>query len=1044
MERFKKILKFIGKATLILFILSIILAYPGYKLAEYSFTKYFRDGGERIYELNKNNQLPLSGAASQILKADLDAQKLGKSILNDQNIKKDTITKVEGILVQNYPSLELVKFLNEKDQYSNTIKITDRKGREIAQIKTDHTRAKVKDIPKTLIESLLAAEDKTFFENNDGFEFESFARAVFRSIEETIKKGRFVQPKGTSTVTQQVAKLLISYLDEEGRVRVNRNIDRKRRELFIAYALRKRYSADDILEFYLNHCVGSDHGLVGVKDIARDLMGKELNELSDAECVYIARMVKWGRNLHGKISRQCRIDMPRISERLGWSEIYQLRVLKEIDALTFTKPKNIETEHGYLIDLANEFWLKHIEMTSDSLERKKRLREMNLIDPSSLVRQKGNLTLKLNIDLPLQNYLIDAVDKRGYGKDTAIINDARIGSEGEIITLETKPQDSVRLISVMTEKREFSEPQSSYKIVLEPGDTLIRNIRYRKKQGNEYRRSVYYYARKLTPVSGQYFSYCILDSKTGKLLAYYSKDRLGSKAACLLRNRIPNGSSTAKPILNALNFDLQIFEPYEKWTDEHEVFEEVPWRRDLEFNKKGIVTGVVFQTRSFSGAKYNVHNHGDNIEGCKYIIDHLAGSNNILCVETMFRLNRKLFDEDGSILSDQYPFAQYFHNLAALDRVKNLQLKEITGVRFYKELIRKTGAPVDTMISYGRKRYRSDSLYSVALGTLEMSLLEQAHAYNVFYNNDLVDRPASHPSLFVNEIDMYGKKVILDSVDIVKRYHPFTNKNNLRPTYLGMHKRLVSHWQDGLKGYDVRHRPLDLDTIMKIDTLSDSLKFLVDNFNPIETTFVTVKDTATVVYEGDTSKVFDDSHYSIENVLANYAKSGTTDDIMRPFNADVTSKEKTNYGLWNAVVRVDLSKFDSTTSTPDIRDLTVACIGEGNEHYTGPRDGKSMHRFLTRGLLKTAGTPIKDGFFSKYDAYIKRTTPDSAKECKVITPEMLGLDVDSLYELHAEEDRLDSLKNIGELKDSVGFDNLYLNELDELKEDDALDLENEE
>ena len=47
-----------------------------------------------------------------------------------------------------------------------------------------------------------------------------------------------------------------------------------------------------------------------------------------------------------------------------------------------------------------------------------------------------------------------------------------------------------------------------------------------------------------------------MDSRTGKLLAYYSKDKLGSRLACLLRNRTPNGSLTAKPIFNALNFDL--------------------------------------------------------------------------------------------------------------------------------------------------------------------------------------------------------------------------------------------------------------------------------------------------------------------------------------------------------------------------------------------------------------------------------------------------------------------------------------------------------
>ena len=102
-----------------------------------------------------------------------------------------------------------------------------------------------------------------------------------------------------------------------------------------------------------------------------------------------------------------------------------------------------------------------------------------------------------------------------------------------------------------------------------------------------------------------------------------------------------------------------------------------------------------------------------------------------------------------------------------------------------------------------------------------------------------------------------------------------------------------------------------------------------------------------------TDSVFNPDAYLLNEPLSNFAKSGTTDDIMRPFNVPAYSKERTCYGLWNAVIRVDLDRFGKKSGVPDIYDLTVACIGECNTKFTGPADGKSLHRFLTTSLLKT-------------------------------------------------------------------------------------------
>jgi hypothetical protein len=684
----------------------------------------------------------------------------------------------------------------------------------------------------------------------------------------------------------------------------------------------------------MNHAVTSDHGLIGYKDIARGLFGKQLHELTDAECIYLARMVKWGRNVKPKIVTQTRIDMPRMGDALGWDEEKRRQVLAEVEQLTFQRPRRIEGEHGPLVDLANEFWLQTLRRNGSSPAQ---MAQMDLIDPNSLVRRKGNLTIKLTIDLPLQRELEQLVAARGYGPDTTIVTEVRIGSTGENVTRPTAPRDTVRNARVLREPTDFSEPGSRFVTTLEAGDTLIENIRYSRLGGNSYRRSVFYYVRRPTRVDGQYFAYSIMCSRTGKLLAYHSRDRLGSRLISLMRNRTPNGSALVKPIMSALNYDLGIFRPYSKWTDSLPVTDDVPWRRSIH-HERGRPVGVMFHNTAVRGRGYQVNNFGRRFEGCQYVFHLLTTSNNVLGVETVYRLNRRLY-ESGDIAPGAFPLVNFFFRVGALSRIRDdLRLNHVTGVRVFKEFARPVGVQVDSMMQGARRVAVSDSLYSIALGTFEMSLYEQMHLFNVLYNNDLIENPGERNSLVIESIQLNGRPVALN--DTLRRYHPFSDINNIRPTLLGLHNRLATR-AEGLHEYDIY--------------------YTIDSSDPVYT-----------------SPRFDQDAFYLEGPLANFAKSGTSDDVIRPFNVDASSAARTNYCMWNAVLRIDMSKLPGAGGRGEVRDITVASIGEGNLHYTGPRDGKSLHRFLTTGLLRTAGirVPSNNAYFKQYEAYLRRLAPD--------------------------------------------------------------------
>ena len=103
--------------------------------------------------------------------------------------------------------------------------------------KEDRVLIKLDDTPDTLIQGLMATEDRDFY-NHFGVSFKAIARAMWANI----RAGSVVQ--GGSTITQQLVKNF--YLSSE------RSLWRKVNEAFMALILEYHYQKDEILEAYLN------------------------------------------------------------------------------------------------------------------------------------------------------------------------------------------------------------------------------------------------------------------------------------------------------------------------------------------------------------------------------------------------------------------------------------------------------------------------------------------------------------------------------------------------------------------------------------------------------------------------------------------------------------------------------------------------------------------------------------------------------------------------------------------------------------------------
>lgn len=128
------------------------------------------------------------------------------------------------------------------------------------------------EIPKTLIDAFVAAEDARFYKH-EGIDFLSIIRAFYKNIE----AGAIVQ--GGSTITQQVTK---SFL-----LTPEKSYTRKIKEAILAHRIDRTFSKDEILLLYLNQ-IYLGHGAYGVEAAAENYFRKSVRELNLAECAILA------------------------------------------------------------------------------------------------------------------------------------------------------------------------------------------------------------------------------------------------------------------------------------------------------------------------------------------------------------------------------------------------------------------------------------------------------------------------------------------------------------------------------------------------------------------------------------------------------------------------------------------------------------------------------------------------------------------------------------------------------------------------------------
>lgn len=151
--------------------------------------------------------------------------------------------------------------------------------------KENRTFIPIEFIPQKVINAFLAAEDKNFFKHF-GIDILGVCRSCIDNI---CRLGSGARLKGGSTITQQVAKNF--FLTNE------RTLLRKIKEAILALRLEYTLSKERILEIYLNQFYFGQ-GCYGIVTAAKKYFNKSVDELSIAECSYLAALVKGANNYH--------------------------------------------------------------------------------------------------------------------------------------------------------------------------------------------------------------------------------------------------------------------------------------------------------------------------------------------------------------------------------------------------------------------------------------------------------------------------------------------------------------------------------------------------------------------------------------------------------------------------------------------------------------------------------------------------------------------------------------------------------------------------
>ena len=284
----------------------------------------------------------------------------------------------------------------------------------------------LEEISQYMIDATVSTEDASFYEN-PGVNFRGLARAAMENL--TPFGPGFLEGSGGSSITQQLVKNV--YVEREKRF--DRRIERKVKETVIALELKRKYTDDEILGWYLNSIDYANFSF-GVEAAAQRYFNVSAKDLTLAQAAMLAG-----------IPQAPGIYTPVVAENLERAKARQLDVL------------NLMAKHGYITqDEADEaaveelvydtpgFFIKAPHFVFYVQEQVRKMCEKGMFVPPGgpscdKVVFQGSLRITTSLDMGLQRIgeevveeIISQKEEQFRGHNGALVA-LRTGT-GEILT----------------------------------------------------------------------------------------------------------------------------------------------------------------------------------------------------------------------------------------------------------------------------------------------------------------------------------------------------------------------------------------------------------------------------------------------------------------------------------------------------------------------------------------------------------------------------------------------------------------------------------
>lgn len=326
---------------------------------------------------------------------------------------------------------------------SKTTLVYDTNGNELCKIKSskDMYYVDFSDIPLTLDNAFVVMEDRDFY-NHDGIDYKAIVRAAIVNQ----KSNEIAQ--GASTITQQLARNI--FLTQE--VTWQRKIE----EIFIAWGLEKKYSKEQILEFYLNN-IYFGNGYYGVEAAAKGYFNKSVSQLTLSEQAFIAAIP----NNPSKYNPLTGFDKTLKRRDLILQQMYEADYISYVDYymakgenIVLNQPEQEKEDNSvvtYVRHCATESLMKSTGFSfRDNFSSKEDEESYDSLYDTYYTRCQqmllsGGYTVYTSFDMDLQNKLQQAVDDNLAGY-TEVSDDGIYKMQGAAVSIDNSTGNVVAIV----------------------------------------------------------------------------------------------------------------------------------------------------------------------------------------------------------------------------------------------------------------------------------------------------------------------------------------------------------------------------------------------------------------------------------------------------------------------------------------------------------------------------------------------------------------------------------------------------------------------